>query len=157
VYESALLTNSFQEMARIPLLMASDFERGVGNQIDGATLFPPLMSLGAADSEELAYAMGKITAREGRAIGIHMTYAPVVDVNINPDNPIINVRSVGEDPELVSRIAEASMSLPKSGRGGRSSRHDSSPAYSSHRPDTRPSRYVILSDSDRPSERRDGI
>jgi beta-N-acetylhexosaminidase len=65
------------------------------------------MSLGAADSEDLAYSMGKITAKEGRALGIHMTYAPVVDVNVNPDNPIINTRSVGEDPELVSRIAEA--------------------------------------------------
>ncbi len=107
VYETAILTNSFQELAKIPLLVASDFERGVGNQIDGATLFPPLMSLGAADSEDLAYAMGKITAREGRALGIHMTYAPVVDVNVNPDNPIINTRSVGEDPELVSRIAES--------------------------------------------------
>lgn len=107
VYESAILNNHFQELAKIPLLVASDFERGVGNQIDGATLFPPLMALGAADSEVLAYSMGKITAREGRALGIHMTYAPVVDVNINPDNPIINTRSVGEDPELVSRIAEA--------------------------------------------------
>jgi beta-N-acetylhexosaminidase len=107
VYESAILTNSFQELAEIPLLVASDFERGAGNQIDGATLFPPIMGLGAADSEELAYAMGKITAKEGRALGIHMTYAPVVDVNVNPDNPIINTRSVGEDPELVSRIAEA--------------------------------------------------
>lgn len=107
VYETAILTNSFQELAEIPLLVASDFERGAGNQIGGATLFPPLMALGAADSEDLAYSMGKITAREGRALGIHMTYAPVVDVNINPDNPIINTRSVGEDPELVSRIAEA--------------------------------------------------
>ncbi|UCE42166.1 MAG: glycoside hydrolase family 3 C-terminal domain-containing protein [Candidatus Aminicenantes bacterium] len=107
VYESAILTNSFQELAKIPLLVASDFERGAGNQIDGATLFPPIMALGAADSEDLAYSMGKITAKEGRALGIHMTYAPVVDVNVNPDNPIINVRSVGEDPELVSRIAEA--------------------------------------------------
>ena len=107
VYESAILTNSFQELAKIPLLVASDFERGAGNQIGGATLFPPIMGLGAADSEDLAYAMGKITAKEGRALGIHMTYAPVVDVNVNPDNPIINTRSVGEDPELVSRIAEA--------------------------------------------------
>ncbi len=107
VYESAILTNRFQELAEIPLLVASDFERGAGNQIAGATLFPPLMSLGAADSEDLAYEMGKITAKEGRALGIHMTYAPVVDVNVNPDNPIINTRSVGEDPELVSRIAEA--------------------------------------------------
>jgi len=107
VYETAELTNAFQKLAKIPLLMASDFERGTGNQVTGATLFPPLMSLGAAGSEELAYGMGRVTALEGRAMGIHMTYAPVVDVNINPDNPIINTRAVGADPELVSRIAAA--------------------------------------------------
>jgi beta-N-acetylhexosaminidase len=105
VYETAHLTNSLQEKAKIPLLIASDLERGLGNQIDGATLFPPVMSLGATDSEELAYRMGKVTALEARAIGIHMTYAPVVDVNINPDNPIINVRSFGEDPQQVGRLA----------------------------------------------------
>jgi beta-N-acetylhexosaminidase len=105
VYETAYLNNSLQEKAEIPLLIASDLERGLGNQIDGATLFPPVMSLGAADSEELVYRMGKITALEARAIGIHMTYAPVVDVNINPDNPIINVRSFGEDPVQVGRLA----------------------------------------------------
>ncbi|MBC7360724.1 MAG: glycoside hydrolase family 3 C-terminal domain-containing protein [Candidatus Aminicenantes bacterium] len=105
--ETAYFTNYFQKLARVPLLIASDLERGAGNQVTGATLFPPLMALGAADSEELAFEMGRITAIEGRALGIHMTYAPVVDVNINPDNPIINTRSVGEDPELVSRITRA--------------------------------------------------
>lgn len=105
VYETAILLNQLQKWAKVPLLVASDLERGTGNQINGATVFPPLMALGAADSAELAYEMGRITALEARAIGIHQTYAPVVDVNINPDNPIINTRSVGEDPELVSRIA----------------------------------------------------
>lgn len=107
VYETAHLTNRFQRLAAVPLLFASDFERGTGNQITGSTLFPPLMSIGAARSEELAYDMGRITALEGRALGIHMTWAPVVDVNVNPDNPIINTRSAGEDPELVSRLAGA--------------------------------------------------
>jgi beta-N-acetylhexosaminidase len=107
VYETAMLTNALQKLAKIPLLFASDFERGTGNQITNATLFPPLMSLGAAGSEELAHEMGRITALEGRAMGIHMTYAPVVDVNVNPENPIINTRSVGEDPALISRITAA--------------------------------------------------
>ncbi len=107
VFEAAHLNNTLQETSKIPLLIASDLERGLGNQIDGAVLFPPAMSLGAANSEELAYNMGKITAHEARAIGIHMTYAPVVDVNINPDNPIINVRSFGEDPNQVSKLAVA--------------------------------------------------
>jgi beta-glucosidase-like glycosyl hydrolase len=107
VYETAYLTNTAQEMSEIPLLIASDFERGAGNQISGATLFPPLMAIGATWSEEQAYLMGKITAFEGRALGIHVTYSPVVDVNINPENPIINTRSFGEDPEQVSRLAIA--------------------------------------------------
>jgi len=106
-YETAHLNNALQGLAKIPLLIASDLERGAGNQITGATLFPTLMALGAANSEELAYKMGRVTAEEGRALGIHMTYAPVVDVNINPDNPIINTRAIGEDPDQVSRLATA--------------------------------------------------
>ncbi len=107
IYATAHLTNSLQRSASVPLLIASDLERGLGNQIEGATLFPPLMSLGATRSEDAAYRMGMITALEARAVGIHMTYAPVVDVNINPDNPIINVRSLGENPWEVSRLANA--------------------------------------------------
>ena len=107
VRETARLANAFQKLAKVPILMASDFERGAANRVTGPTLFPPLMSLGAAGSEDLAYAMGRTTALEGRAMGIHMTYAPVVDVNINPDNPIINTRSFGADPALVSRLAGA--------------------------------------------------
>jgi beta-N-acetylhexosaminidase len=107
VYETAHLTNYLQQQARIPLLVAADFEWGAAMRIEGTTLFPPLMALGAAGSEELAYEMGKITAVEGRAMGVHMTYAPVVDVNINPDNPIISTRSLGESPESVGRLATA--------------------------------------------------
>jgi len=107
IYATAHLTNSLQRASSIPLLFASDLERGLGTQIDGATLFPPMMSLGATGSEEAAYRMGMVTALEARAVGIHMTYAPVVDVNINPENPIINVRSLGEDPQEVSRLANA--------------------------------------------------
>lgn len=107
VFEAAHLNNTLQLAAKTPLLIATDLERGLGNQIDGAVLFPPAMSLGATNSEELAYSMGQVTAHEARAIGIHMTYAPVVDVNVNPDNPIINVRSFGEDPDQVGRLAAA--------------------------------------------------
>ncbi|MCU0244874.1 MAG: beta-N-acetylglucosaminidase, partial [Acidobacteria bacterium] len=107
VHETARLVNAFQKMAKVPLLVASDFERGAANRVTGPTLFPPLMSLGAAGSERLAYAMGRVTALEGRAMGVHMTYAPVVDVNIDPDNPIINTRAVGADPALVARVANA--------------------------------------------------
>jgi beta-glucosidase-like glycosyl hydrolase len=107
VYDTAVLTNTLQQMADVPLLIAADLERGLGNQIEGATLFPPLMSIGATGSEDLAYAIGRITALEARAVGVHMTYAPVLDVNNNPDNPIINVRSFGEDPKQVARLGAA--------------------------------------------------
>jgi beta-N-acetylhexosaminidase len=107
VYETAELANGFQKRAKVPLLMAADFERGAAFRVTNATLFPPFMALGAAGSEDLAYEVGRVTALEGRALGIHVAYAPVVDVNINPDNPIINTRSIGADPVLVSRIADA--------------------------------------------------
>jgi beta-N-acetylhexosaminidase len=107
VYETAHLTNFLQEKARLPLLIAADFEWGAAMRINGTTLFPPLMALGATDSEESAREMGRITAIEGRAMGVHMTYAPVVDVNINPDNPVISARSLGERPERVGRLAAA--------------------------------------------------
>lgn len=107
VYETAHMMNSLQASSNIPLLIAANLERGLGNQMDGATLFPPIMSIGATGSEELSYQMGKITALEARAVGIHMAYFPVVDVNINPDNPIINTRSFGENPDDVGRLAAA--------------------------------------------------
>ncbi len=107
VYETANMMNSLQASSDIPLLIAANLEKGLGNQMDGATLFPPIMSIGATGSEELSYQMGKITALEARAVGIHMAYFPVVDVNINPDNPIINTRSFGENPKDVGRLAAA--------------------------------------------------
>ena len=107
VLETAWLVNHLQELAEVPLLVSSDYERGAANRVEGATLFPPLMAIGATDSEELAFQMGRITAVEGRAMGIHQVLAPVVDVNINPQNPIINTRSIGEDPEQVARLARA--------------------------------------------------
>jgi len=107
VFETAWLANRLQKRAKTPLLMCSDFEQGAGFRVEGATAFPPLMAVGAADSEELAYQMGRITAVEGRAMGIHQALAPVADVNVNPLNPIINTRSVGEDPDQVGRLTRA--------------------------------------------------
>ena len=107
VYETAHMMNSLQASSDIPLLIAANLERGLGNQMEGATLFPPIMSIGATGSEKLSYQMGRITALEARAVGIHMAYFPVVDVNINPDNPIINTRSFGENPKDVGRLAAA--------------------------------------------------
>ncbi len=107
VYESAVLLNDLQEMSELPLLVSADFERGASMRVTDATSFPWAMAVGATGSEEFAYRLGAVTAREARALGVHWIFAPVVDVNSNPDNPVINIRSFGEDPRLVSRLGAA--------------------------------------------------
>lgn len=99
--------NLVQTESSIPLLIASDIESGVGQIVNGTTFFPNNMALGATNNPEFTYLQGKITAIESRAIGINMAFAPVVDVNNNPDNPIINVRSYGEDVNLVCKMSSA--------------------------------------------------
>lgn len=117
--EVAAKLNALQSMSQVPLLFGADLEAGAGfrarggyfvpNAIDlgGAIVFPPEMAVGATRDTTLAYEQGKLTAIEGRALGIHIAYAPVLDVNNNPDNPVINTRSYGEDPELDARLGVA--------------------------------------------------
>jgi beta-N-acetylhexosaminidase len=102
VYETAVLTNELQKAAAIPLLIGADFERGTVMRVEEGTAFPHAMAVGATGRPEDAYAMGRITAIEARAMGVHWAFAPVADVNSNPDNPIINIRSFGEDPKRVA-------------------------------------------------------
>ena len=92
----------FQKISKIPLLIASDFERGAGQQMKGATLFPSNMAIAATGNSSNAYLQGKITALEAKELGVHMILAPVLDVNNNPDNPIINLRAYSDDSETVS-------------------------------------------------------
>jgi beta-N-acetylhexosaminidase len=105
--EAASILNRLQAIAKVPLLNTADFEAGVGFRIAGATQFPRLMAFGAARDERLAEEAGRITGEEARALGVHVNFAPVVDVNNNPRNPVINTRSYGEDPEMVGRLASA--------------------------------------------------
>ncbi|MGA2812290.1 MAG: glycoside hydrolase family 3 N-terminal domain-containing protein [Candidatus Acidiferrum sp.] len=107
VYPTAVLTNQLQAKSRLPLLIGADFERGTGMRLDEGTSFPTAMALAAAGDPQDAYTMGKITALESRAVGVHWIYAPVSDVNNNPGNPIINTRSFGEDPERVAQFVGA--------------------------------------------------
>jgi beta-N-acetylhexosaminidase len=102
--QEAELINKFQSLSETPLLISQDFERGTGMRLDDGSIFPNNMGLGATRNTDLAYKMGLQIAKECRAIGVHQNYAPVVDVNNNPNNPIINVRSFGEDPNLVSQM-----------------------------------------------------
>jgi len=100
--------NALQQASDLPLLIAADMERGMNFRIRrGVVPLPSAMAVGATRSEDDARFTGEVTAREGRALGVHWAFAPVADVNSNPANPIINVRSYGEDPELVGRMTAA--------------------------------------------------
>jgi beta-N-acetylhexosaminidase len=99
--------NTLQQAARVPLLIASDLEAGTALRLTGGTAFPSNMGVGATRRDRDAYAMGRITALEGRAVGIHLALAPVADLNSNPGNPIINTRSFGSDPRAVAGLVSA--------------------------------------------------
>lgn len=97
--ELASIHNRLQSISALPLLTSSDFEWGVQMRIAGATKFPRAMAFGAAGDPQLAFEAGKVVGTEARALGVHVNYAPVADVNNNPRNPVINIRSFGEDPK----------------------------------------------------------
>ena len=117
--EIASKLNALQRASALPLLVGADLETGAAfrarggyflpNAIDlgGATWFPYQMGIGATRDTTFAYAMGRVTAREGRALGIHVAFAPVLDVNNNPKNPVISLRSFGENPQLVAQLGAA--------------------------------------------------
>jgi beta-N-acetylhexosaminidase len=103
-YPTAVLNNQLQAKSKLPLLIGADFERGTAMRLDEGTSFPTAMALAAGGDIQDAYTMGKITALEARAVGIHWIYAPDADVNNNPGNPIINTRSFGEDSARVAQF-----------------------------------------------------
>jgi beta-N-acetylhexosaminidase len=103
-YPTAVLNNQLQAQSKLPLLIGADFERGTAMRLDEGTSFPTAMAVAAGGNVKDAYTMGKISALEARAVGIHWIYAPDADVNNNPGNPIINTRSFGEDPERVAQF-----------------------------------------------------
>jgi beta-N-acetylhexosaminidase len=105
--EVATFINRMQSLARVPLLVSSDFERGASMRVDGTTMFPHAMAFTASRDPNEARIEGAITAREARALGVHWLLFPDVDVNNNPDNPIINIRSYGENPEDVEAFSSA--------------------------------------------------
>jgi beta-N-acetylhexosaminidase len=107
VYESVVLVNRMQQLARYPLLVSADLESGAGMRFDDTVNFPWNMAVGATGNPEYARRQGEVTAREARALGVQHVFAPVVDVNNNAANPVINVRSYGEDPADVARFAAA--------------------------------------------------
>lgn len=103
------LTHKMQIESKYPLLMAADFEGGVGFYFEDAVRFPRAMAIGASNRPEFAYQIGQAVAKESKNLGVNVIFYPDVDVNNNPQNPIINIRSFGEDPERVGEMALAYM------------------------------------------------
>ncbi|MDQ3221574.1 MAG: glycoside hydrolase family 3 protein [Acidobacteriota bacterium] len=107
IYETAHLGNRMQDFAEIPLLLSLDAETGIGMRFGDAVNFPWAMAVAATGNPEYARKIGVVTAREAKAMGIMHVYSPVLDVNNNADNPVINVRSFGENPEEVAKYGVA--------------------------------------------------
>lgn len=107
VYESVVLCNRMQQLAKQPLLISADLEAGAGMRFDDTVNFPWNMAIGATGDPSYARRAGKLTGREARALGVQQIYAPVSDVNNNAANPVINVRSYGEDPAQVAKFVAA--------------------------------------------------
>jgi beta-N-acetylhexosaminidase len=101
--------NALQQRSKYPLLVTVDFEKGAGTYVDGATDLPINMALGASRNSDLVCKAALLTAREARTIGVHVNFAPIVEVNNNPKNPVINTRSYSEDPKLVAQLAIAAI------------------------------------------------
>ena len=106
-YDIASKLNALQGRSKLPLLISADLEWGAAMRVVGATAFPMIMAAGATGNERDAYTIGRVAALEGRAVGIHVNFAPDADVNNNPLNPIINIRSFGEDPHAVAKLVRA--------------------------------------------------
>ncbi len=118
-FSAAFLINRLQAMSAVPLLNTADFETGVGFRIYGATTFPRQMAMGAipgADGLRLVREEARITAIESRALGVQVNFAPIADVNNNPRNPVINIRSYGENPERVAALVGAYVAGAREGK-----------------------------------------
>lgn len=106
VYGQTVLTNKLQKISKIPLWITEDMEHGAAMRVRGATNFVPSMGVAATQNPEYAYWIGKITAREAKALGVNQIFAPVLDVNNNPKNPVINVRSYSGNPDTVAKYGD---------------------------------------------------
>lgn len=158
-HEYVAKLNHLQGLATQPLLVAADFEAGAGSRLGsiyalpwmldmgGATEFPPAMALGAIGDERIVYEVGRITAVEARAVGVHLNFAPVLDVNSNPENPIINTRSFGEEPERVAALGSAYVRGARSGGLMTTGKHF--PGHGDTRSDSHIDLPVIEGDRDR--------
>ncbi|MBK7500840.1 MAG: hypothetical protein IPI19_17580 [Ignavibacteriales bacterium] len=107
VEETASVINELQKNSKIPLLVGADFENGLGMRMNATNTFPHSMAVGSTNKTEFAYQTGKATAIEALLLGVNFNFAPVADINNNPENPVINLRSYSEDKNLVTEFCKA--------------------------------------------------
>lgn len=120
----AALTNELQRASRVPLFVGADYERGLRMQMKTAgTPFTNNMGVAAAGDPRAAFEQGRITAEEARAVGVNWLFGPVADLNNNPDNPVINVRSFGEDPRRVAEFVAAAVRGTRAGGALSTAKH----------------------------------
>lgn len=153
-FEMAAFINHMQRLARTPLLVAADFERGASMRVAETARFPYLMAFGAAHDLAATRELGAATAHEARALGVTWVFAPDADVNNNPDNPIINVRSYGEDPQQVAAGVSAFI------EGAHSHNQDYVLVTAKHFPghgDTAEDSHIQLARLDQPKERIEAV
>ena len=106
-YRQSVLTNKYQSLSKVPLMIAMDAEWGPSMRLDSVTKFPRQMVLGAMENDSVMYQMGQMVAQQLSRIGVHINFAPVIDVNSNPNNPVIGTRSFGENKYRVSSLGIA--------------------------------------------------
>ena len=146
-HEVASLVNELQRLSKVPLFVAADFERGLRMQMKNGTPFTNNMGVAAAGDPRAAYVQGRIVAEEMRAIGVNWMFGPVADVNNNPDNPVINVRSFGEDPERVAEFVTAAVRGAREGGVLATAKHF--PGHGDTAVDTHVGLATIKADRDR--------
>ena len=144
---SIALMNKMQTLSKVPILIDADIEYGLNQRFPSGTDLPPLMAIAATSDIENAYQVGKIIAKEARAVGVHWNLSPVVDVNNNPLNPIINTRSFGEDPKGVSEFGISLMKGLQDHGMLATAKHF--PGHGDTETDSHSSMAMIPSDSDR--------
>ena len=153
-FEMVTFINRMQRLAKTPLFVGSDFERGASMRVAGTPSFPYLMAFGATHNLDDAKALGAATANEARALGVNWVFAPDADVNNNPDNPIINTRSFGEDPAAVAAGVKAFI------EGARSDPNRYVLLTAKHFPghgDTAEDSHMQLAKLDQPKERIESV
>ncbi len=142
---SVTMLNTLQGKSKIPILVDMDIERGLQQRFPEGTQLPPAMAIAATGDLQNAFEAGKIVALEARSVGVHWNLAPVVDVNNNPDNPIINTRAYSDDPGIVADFAEQFINGLHSGGMLATAKHF--PGHGDAKTDSHKSLAIIPSDS----------